>query len=337
MTSDTLDRRFCVAPMMEWTDRHCRAFHRTLSKGALLYTEMVTADALIHGDRQRLIGFDDCEHPVALQIGGSDPEKLAEATRIGADFGYVEINLNVGCPSDRVQSGRFGACLMREPELVAECVTAMQAATHLPVTVKNRLGVDEQDPRESLFSFVETVATAGVTIFIVHARKAILKGLSPKDNREIPPLDYNLVRELKADNPNLTIILNGGIASIEQAQEAVAGLDGVMLGRAAYHDPALLGRVDREILGSDTQIVRPEEAYRAYRPYVERRLSEGVPLHAITRHMLGLFAGKPGARMFRRQLGEESRSGAGIEVYDRALELIEREANRFANRGEIAA
>jgi tRNA-dihydrouridine synthase A len=337
MTSDTLDRRFCVAPMMEWTDRHCRAFHRTLSKGALLYTEMVTADALIHGDRQRLIGFDPCEHPVALQIGGSDPLKLAEATKITTDFGYGEINLNVGCPSDRVQSGRFGACLMREPDLVAECVSAMQAATHLPVTVKNRLGVDEQDPRESLFGFVQTVAKAGVTVFVVHARKAILKGLSPKDNREIPPLDYDLVRELKAANPHLTIILNGGIASIEQAQEAVAGLDGVMLGRAAYHDPALLGRVDREILGHATENIPAAEAYRAYRPYVERRLAEGVPLHAITRHMLGLFAGKPGARMFRRQLGEESRAGAGLEVYDRALELIEREATRFANRGEIAA
>jgi tRNA-dihydrouridine synthase A len=254
--------------MMEWTDRHCRAFHRTLSKGALLYTEMVTADALIHGDRNRLIGFDACEHPVAIQIGGSDPHKLAEATKISTDFGYGEINLNIGCPSDRVQSGRFGACLMREPDLVADCVSAMQAATHLPVTVKNRLGVDEQDPHESLFRFVETVAKAGVTVFVVHARKAILKGLSPKDNREIPPLDYDLVRALKAAHPHLTIILNGGISSIEQAQEAVTGLDGVMLGRAAYHDPSLLGRVDREILGHDTELVRPEQAYRAYRPYV---------------------------------------------------------------------
>ena len=337
MQSDTLDRRFCVAPMMEWTDRHCRAFHRVLSKGALLYTEMVTAEALIHGDRARLIGFDASEHPVALQIGGSDPAKLAEATKIGTDFGYDEINLNVGCPSDRVQSGRFGACLMREPELVAECVTAMQAATHLPVTVKNRLGVDDQDPEESLFGFVETVAKAGVTVFVVHARKAILKGLSPKDNREVPPLNYDLVRSLKAAHPHLTIILNGGIGNIQEAQEAVKGLNGVMLGRAAYHDPALLGHVDSEILGRDTPIVTPEAAYRAYRPYVERRLGEGVPLHAITRHMLGLFAGRPGARLFRRHLGETSRAGAGIEVYDEALALIERETTRFASRGQIAA
>ncbi|GIU67424.1 tRNA-dihydrouridine(20/20a) synthase [Candidatus Phycosocius spiralis] len=298
---------------------------------------MVTAEALIHGDRARLIGFDASEHPVALQIGGSDPAKLAEATKIGTDFGYDEINLNVGCPSDRVQSGRFGACLMREPELVAECVTAMQAATHLPVTVKNRLGVDDQDPEVSLFGFVETVAKAGVTVFVVHARKAILKGLSPKDNREIPPLNYDLVHSLKASHPHLTMILNGGIGSIEQAKRAVTGLDGVMLGRAAYHDPALLGHVDDEILGHDTAIVTPEEAYRAFRPYVVRRLGEGVPLHAITRHMLGLFAGRPGARLFRRHLGETSRAGAGIEVYDEALALIEREASRFASRGQIAA
>jgi tRNA-dihydrouridine synthase A len=323
-----LDRRFSVAPMMDWTTRHCRAFHRTLSKGALLYTEMVTADALIHGDPQRLIGFDSIEHPVALQLGGSDPEKLARATRIGTEFGYDEINLNVGCPSDRVQSGRFGACLMREPSLVAECMVAMREATTLPVTVKNRLGVDEQEPRESLFAFTQTVAKSGVDVFIVHARKAWLKGLSPKDNREIPPLDYEIVRELKRAHPGLTIILNGGLDSIAQVQTEMAGLDGVMLGRAAYHDPALLGHVDREILGMDTDIITPKAAFTAFRPYVEARLNEGVPLHAMTRHMLGLFMGKAGARLYRRTLSEHTRDGAGLDVYDTALELIARESER---------
>ena len=324
----TIDRRFSVAPMMDWTTRHCRAFHRTLSKGALLYTEMVTADALIHGDPQRLIGFDACEHPVALQLGGSDPEKLARATKIGAAFGYDEINLNVGCPSDRVQSGRFGACLMREPSLVAECMVAMREATTLPVTVKNRLGVDEQEPRDSLFAFTETVAKSGVDVFIVHARKAWLKGLSPKDNREIPPLDYEIVRELKTAHPNLTIILNGGLNSIAQAQTEMSGLDGIMLGRAAYHDPALLGHIDSAILGYGSEIVTPEAAFAAFRPYVIARLGESVPLHAMTRHMLGLFMGRPGARLYRRTLGEHAQAGAGIDVYDAALEAIAQETER---------
>jgi tRNA-dihydrouridine synthase A len=314
--------------MMDWTTRHCRAFHRVLSKGALLYTEMVTAEALIHGDPKRLIGFDAVEHPVALQIGGSDPDKLATATKIGTSFGYDEINLNVGCPSDRVQSGRFGACLMREPLLVAECVAAMREATPLPVTVKNRLGVDDQAPRESLFGFTETVAKAGVDVFIVHARKAWLKGLSPKDNREIPPLDYEIVRDLKAAFPHLTIILNGGLDTLAQAKQESAGLDGVMLGRAAYHTPAILGYVDREMLGEDTHIITPEAAFAAYRPYVVARLAEGVPLHAMTRHMLGLFTGRAGARMFRRTLSEHTRDGAGIEVYDAAFDVIARETER---------
>jgi tRNA-dihydrouridine synthase A len=314
--------------MMDWTTRHCRAFHRVLSKGALLYTEMVTAEALIHGDPKRLIGFDAVEHPVALQIGGSDPDKLATATKIGTSFGYDEINLNVGCPSDRVQSGRFGACLMREPLLVAECVAAMREATPLPVTVKNRLGVDDQAPRESLFGFTETVAKAGVDVFIVHARKAWLKGLSPKDNREIPPLDYEIVRDLKSAFPHLTIILNGGLDTLAQAKQEIAGLDGVMLGRAAYHTPAILGYVDREMLGEDTNIITPEAAFAAYRPYVVARLAEGVPLHAMTRHMLGLFTGRAGARMFRRTLSEHTRDGAGIEVYDAAFDVIARETER---------
>lgn len=323
-----LDRRFSVAPMMDWTTRHCRAFHRVLSKSALLYTEMVTADALIHGDPERLIGFHACEHPVALQLGGSDPDKLARATKIGAAFGYDEINLNVGCPSDRVQSGRFGACLMREPTLVAECMVAIREATTLPVTVKNRLGVDEQEPRTSLFEFTDTVAASGVDVFIVHARKAWLKGLSPKDNREIPPLDYEIVRDLKRAYPNLAIILNGGLSTIEQVKAEMNGLDGVMLGRAAYHDPAILGHVDAEILGKDTDIVTPEAAFAAFRPYVAARLLENVPLHAMTRHMLGLFMGKAGARLYRRTLAEHTREGAGIDVYDAALDVIMRETER---------
>jgi tRNA-dihydrouridine synthase A len=314
--------------MMDWTTRHCRAFHRVLSKGALLYTEMVTADALIHGDAQRLIGFDAREHPVALQLGGSDPDKLAQATQIGASFGYKEINLNVGCPSDRVQSGRFGACLMREPALVAECVSAMRDATDLPVTVKNRLGVDDQEPRESLFGFVETVAQTGVDVFIVHARKAWLKGLSPKDNREIPPLDYQIVRDLKLAFPHLTIILNGGLNDLAQAKAEMVGLDGVMLGRAAYHDPALLGHVDTAFLGASGAAVTPEAAFLAFRPYVVERLSQGVPLHAMTRHMLGLFQGQAGARLYRRALSEHTKDGADIGVYDRALEIIAQQQAR---------
>jgi tRNA-dihydrouridine synthase A len=323
-----LDRRFSVAPMMDWTTRHCRAFHRVLTKGALLYTEMVTADALIHGDPQRLFGFDACEHPVALQLGGSDPEKLARASKIGAAFGYDEINLNVGCPSDRVQSGRFGACLMREPTLVAECMVAMREVTNLPVTVKNRLGVDDQEPRDSLFAFTDAVAKSGVDVFIVHARKAWLKGLSPKDNREIPPLDYQIVRDLKRAHPDLTIILNGGLDNLDQVKAEMAGLDGVMLGRAAYHDPAILGQVDSEILGLTSNTVSPEEAFTAYRPYVIARLEEGVPLHAMTRHILGLFMGRPGARIFRRTLAEKGGAGAGIDVYDAALDVIARESDR---------
>jgi tRNA-dihydrouridine synthase A len=323
-----LNRRFSVAPMMDWTTRHCRAFHRALSKGALLYTEMVTAEALFHGDPHRLIGFYPNEHPVALQIGGSDPDKLAQATRIGDSFGYDEINLNVGCPSDRVQSGRFGACLMREPTLVAECISAMREVTTLPVTVKNRLGVDDQEPRESLFGFVETVAKAGVDVFIVHARKAWLKGLSPKDNREIPPLDYQIVRDLKAAFPHLTIILNGGLDTLAQAKHESEGLDGVMLGRAAYHYPAILGYIDRDFLGEDTPIITPEAAFAAYRPYVVARLAEGVPLHAMTRHMLGLFTGRAGARLFRRTLGEHATGDAGIDVYDAALDAIAQETQR---------
>ena len=323
MSTLSPSRRFCVAPMMDWTDRHCRAFHRVLTRRALLYTEMAVDQAVLHGDAPRLIGFDPAEQPVAIQLGGSDPELLARAARIAQGFGYIEINLNVGCPSDRVQSGRFGACLMREPELVRECLQAMREAVSVPVTVKHRLGVDEQDARESLFGFVETVAQSGVTTFIVHARKAWLDGLSPKENRDIPPLDYDLVRELKAARPELEIILNGGLADLDHALEAGAGLDGVMLGRAAYHTPWILSEVDARFYGEPARDLDPASALQAYRPYVEARLAEGVRLNAMTRHMLGLFAGRPGARQWRRVLSETAhRPGADWSVVEAAMHAV---------------
>ena len=305
--------------MMDWTDRHCRAFHRVLSRRALLYTEMVTAQAVLRGDRERLIGFSPVEHPVALQLGGAEPRLLAEAARIGEDFGYDEINLNVGCPSDRVQSGRFGACLMREPELVADCMAAIAAAVSIRATVKCRIGVDEQDPEESLFTLVDLCAKAGVSTFAVHARKAWLEGLSPKENRDVPPLDYALVRRLKVERPDLTIVLNGGIGDLDQAMTHLEWADGVMLGRAAYHTPGLLGAVDARVFG-DGQPVDGRAAVEAYRPYMTARLAEGAPFYAMARHMLGLFSAAPGARAWRRILTVEGvKSGAGLEVLDRAL------------------
>ena len=319
--------------MMDWTDQHCRTFHRALSGRALLYTEMVTAPAVIHGDRERLLGFDAVEHPVALQLGGSNPEQLAEAARIGEGFGYDEINLNVGCPSDRVQSGKFGACLMREPELVADCMAAIREAVSVPATVKCRIGVDDQDPAASLFATVDASAAVGITTFTVHARMAWLKGLSPKENRDVPPLDYALVRRLKRERPDLTICINGGIASLDAAEahlDASDGvqLDGVMLGRAAYHEPALLGQVDRRIFGETTPDVDPFAAIERYKPYLAARLEEGVQLPAMTRHMLGLMHGRRGARAFRRILTVDSIApGAGIEVLERAVDAV-REAER---------
>jgi tRNA-dihydrouridine synthase A len=305
--------------MMDWTDRHCRSFHRVLTRRALLYSEMVTSAAVLHGDRERLLGFDPAEHPVALQLGGSDPAELAQAARIGEALGYDEINLNVGCPSDRVQSGRFGACLMREPALVAECMAAIRQAVQVPATVKCRIGVDDQDPEASLFTLVDACAAAGVDTFIVHARKAILKGLSPKENRDVPPLNYDLVRRLKRLRPGLTIALNGGIGGLDAAEALLADFDGVMLGRAAYQDPGLLGEVDARIFG-EGEIVTPEAAVEAYLSYVEARLAEGVPLAAMTRHMLGLFQGRRGARAWRRILTVESvRPGADVQVILRAL------------------
>ena len=319
--------------MMDWTDRHCRVLHRALSSRALLYTEMLTTGAVLHGDRARLLGFDAVEHPVALQLGGSDPTDLAAAARIGEAEGYDEINLNVGCPSDRVQSGRFGACLMREPQLVAECMAAMGAAVKVPVTVKCRIGVDDQEPEESLFRLVDLCAQTGVTGFVVHARKAWLKGLSPKENRDVPPLDYELVHRLKRERAHLTIAINGGIGSLEEALPHLETMDGVMLGRAAYHTPALLGEVDRRVFGEERD-VSPAEAVELYRPYVERELAGGTHLAAMTRHMLGLFHGLPGARAWRRILTVEGvKPGAGIEVIEAALAQVLRAQDERGARG----
>jgi tRNA-dihydrouridine synthase A len=327
------NRRLSVAPMMDWTDRHCRAFHRALTKHALLYTEMVTAPAVIHGDHERLLGFDAVEHPVALQLGGSDPDQLAAAARIGEQFGYDEINLNVGCPSDRVQSGRFGACLMREPELVADCMAAIKGAVAVPATVKCRIGVDDQDPEQSLFATVDASAAVGVEVFVVHARKAWLKGLSPKENRDVPPLDYALVRRLKRERPHLSISLNGGVASLDEVEAHLddadgVRLDGVMLGRAAYHEPGLLGQADRRLFDPAARDVDAFEAVERYKPYLAARLAEGVNLPAMTRHMLGLMHGRPGARAFRRILTVEALApGAGLEVIDHAVDAV-REAEQ---------
>ncbi len=323
--------------MMDWTDRHCRAFHRGLTRHALLYTEMVTADAVIHGDRARLIGFSNVEHPIALQLGGSDAAKLAKAARIGAGLGYDEINLNVGCPSDRVQEGRFGACLMAEPQLVAECVASMRAAVKIPVTVKSRIGIDDQDEEADFQRFIETVAAAGCTTFIVHARKAWLKGLSPKENRELPPLDYGRVYRLKAARPDLEVIINGGIETLAECQEHLKHVDGVMLGRAAYHDPYLLAEVDGRVLGLDTSPVTRRAALEALFPYVEQHIARGGRLSNITRHVLGLYHGQPRGRLFRRILSEEAtKPGAGVEVLRKAIAVVDGAAGTRASAAAAA-
>jgi tRNA-dihydrouridine synthase A len=313
--------RFCVAPMMDGTDRHCRFFHRLLTRRARLYTEMIVAEAALHGDRARLLGFNEVEHPVALQLGGSEPGKLAEAARIGEGFGYDEINLNVGCPSDRVQSGAFGACLMKTPALVADCVAAMRAAVSVPVTVKCRIGVDDQDPEESLFGFVKEVAASGCDVFIVHARKAWLQGLSPKENREIPPLEYDLVRRLKMSRPDLTIVLNGGLLSVAHALEESHGVDGVMLGRAAYGEPAILADVDRLFFGEEASAPALPGVVSAMSDYVKRAAADGVRPHHVVRHMLGLFHGKAGARTWRRLLSQQG-AGTPPDILDAALGAI---------------
>ena len=309
--------------MMEWTDRHCRFFHRMLTRRALLYTEMLTTGAVLHGDRVRLLRHDSAEHPLALQLGGSDPRALAACAHLGADLGFDEINLNAGCPSDRVQNGRFGACLMAEPALVGDCVAAMKAAVAIPVTVKCRIGIDEQDSQEALETFARAVEDAGADALIVHARKAWLKGLSPKENREVPPLDYGRVYRLKAAHPRLTVVLNGGIGSVETARAQLAHVDGVMMGRTAYQEPWRLLGVDPVFFGDGAPFGSANEAAAALIPYIERELAQGTRLHAITRHLHGLFRAVPGARAFRRRLaGAAMTPAAGAELLVAALALV---------------
>jgi tRNA-dihydrouridine synthase A len=322
-----LERRFCIAPMMDWTDRHCRVFHRLMTRRARLYTEMLTTGAIIHGDRQRLLGFDACEHPVALQLGGSEPRDLATAAKIGEDFGYDEINLNVGCPSDRVKDGRFGACLMAEPGLVAAGVEAMKRAVNIPVTVKCRIGIDDQDPETALDALARGVIAAGADALIVHARKAWLNGLSPKENRDIPPLDYDRVYRLKAAMPDVPIIINGGITGLTEAKKHLAHVDGVMLGRAAYQEPWRLLAVDPELFGEAAPFAAMKDVFEAMMPYIERELARGTRLHSMTRHFVGAFHAVPGARAFRRHLAENGvKAGAGVSVLRDAVALVEERA-----------
>ncbi|MFD1280998.1 tRNA dihydrouridine(20/20a) synthase DusA [Methylobacterium goesingense] len=324
-TDDISPWRFSVAPMMDWTDRYCRAFHRTLSRRARLYTEMVTTGAVIHGPRDRLLGFADIEHPVAVQLGGSNPSDLAEAARIAEAYGYDEVNLNVGCPSDRVQDGRFGACLMREPAVVAACVGAMKAAVSVPVTVKCRIGVDDQDTEQALDALTHAVVAAGVDGLVVHARKAWLQGLSPKENRDVPPLDYPRVARLKRSHPGLPIAINGGIATIAEAAAHLADVDGVMIGRAAYSDPAILLAVDPVLFGESAPAVDPFAALEAFEPVLAGFLQEGVRLHAVTRHMLGLLNGRPGARAYRRHLSTAgTQADAGLATLRAAIAQVSR-------------
>jgi tRNA-dihydrouridine synthase A len=318
-----VNRRFSIAPMMDWTDRHCRFFHRLLTRRALLYTEMLTTGAVIHGDRARLLAYSPQEHPVALQLGGSEPAALTACAKIGEDFGYDEINLNVGCPSDRVQEGRFGACLMQEPARVGDCIAAMKAAVAVPVTVKCRIGVDDQDPEQALDVFTRAVASAGADAVIVHARKAWLRGLSPRENRDVPPLDYERVHRLKAAHPDTTIVINGGIAGVEHAQALIGRLDGVMLGRAAYQDPWRLLAVDPVFFGEPAPLASARDAVEALVPYVETELARGTRLSAITRHVIGLFQGVSGARAFRRHLAMAAvKPGANAQVLTDALALV---------------
>ena len=318
--------KLSVAPMMDWTDRHCRYLHRQLTRHALLFTEMVTSAAIVHGDRERLLGFDASEHPVAVQLGGSDPAELAEAARIAESFGYDEINLNVGCPSDRVQSGRFGACLMAEPDLVASCVAAMRAAVGIPVTVKIRIGIDEQETEENLDRFADLMVSAGADALYVHARKAWLKGLSPKENREVPPLDYDRVHRLAARLAPFPVMINGGITTLKAVDEHLAVTSGVMMGRAAYHDPMLLTLVDERVFGAPRGRVELREIIGAMVDYAEREVRRGTRLNQITRHVLGLANARPGARTFRQILSvDAARRGAGPEIIWRAFDALEPE------------
>ncbi len=318
-----MDRKFSIAPMMEWTDRRCRTFHRKLTRHALLYTEMVTTGAVLHGDRSRLLGFDPEEHPVALQLGGSDAGALAQCARIAEGFGYREVNLNVGCPSDRVQEGRFGACLMAEPVLVGACVAAMKAAVSIPVTVKCRIGIDDQDPEVALKTMAAAVRAAGADALIVHARKAWLQGLSPRENRDIPPLDYGLVYRLKAAHPDLPVIINGGVLTVEAARDHLSHVDGVMMGRAAYQEPWRLLAVDPMLFGQAAPQESMKAAIEALYPYIDREVGRGARLHAITRHLHGAFHGVPGARAYRRHLATQAvKPGASVAVLAEALAMI---------------
>lgn len=321
-----------TAPMMDWTDRHDRFFLRLISRRVLLYTEMITTGAILHGDRDRFLAFDPAERPLALQLGGAVPEELAICARLAAERGYDEVNLNVGCPSDRVQNARFGACLMAEPALVADCVFAMRSAASIPVTVKTRIGIDEQDSYDDLRAFVETVAAAGCTTFIIHARKAWLQGLSPKQNREVPPLHYERVYRLKQDFPALEIVINGGILTLDEAEAHLVHVDGVMIGRAAYQTPYILAEADRRFFGDDTAPPSREEVVLRLLPYVQAQMERGVPVKSITRHILGLFNGLPGARLWRRHLSEAAhRPGAGPEVIEQALtRVLEVQSRRTA-------
>ena len=318
-----LNRKFTVAPMLDWTDRHCRYFHRLLTKQAVLYTEMVTTGALLHGDIDRHLRFNAQEHPLALQLGGSDPHDLTACARLAEDYGYDEVNINVGCPSERVQKGAFGACLMAEPELIGECINAMQAAVNIPVTVKNRIGIDDQDDYEGLHRFISTVAQAGCKTFIIHARKAWLKGLSPKENREIPPLRYALVYQIKQEFPQLEILINGGITTLEQCQMHLQHVDGVMVGREAYHNPWVLAQVDAQLYGTSTAVDDRKAIVEAFLPYVQQQLEQGIPLGHVTRHILGIFQGMAGARAWRRHISENAhKAGAGVALLREAMQMV---------------
>lgn len=322
MTSN-IDRRFTLAPMMEWSTSDCRTFWRLLTKKAVLYSEMVTTGALLHGDKKRFLDYNACEHPLSLQLGGSNPKDLAECSKIAEDWGYDEVNLNCGCPSDRVQNGMIGACLMAEPDLVADCIAAMQAAVKIPVTVKHRIGIDDMEDYEGLANFVTPIAATGCNTFIVHARKAWLKGLSPKENREIPPLQYDKVIQLKQDFPHLEIIINGGITTLEQSKHLLKEVDGVMLGREAYANPYLLAEVDQQIYGESRPVISREEVMEAFIEYCAEQLSKGTRLNHLTRHILGLYQGMPGARHFRRVLSERAhKPGVGVEIIRQAMDAL---------------
>lgn len=319
----TLDRRFTLAPMMEWSTSDCRTFWRMLTKEAILYSEMVTTGALLHGDKKRFLDYNAGEHPLALQLGGSNPADLAECARIAEGWGYDEVNLNCGCPSDRVQNGMIGACLMAEPELVADCIATMQDAIKIPVTVKHRIGIDDMEDYAGLVNFVRTIAATGCNTFIVHARKAWLKGLSPKENREVPPLQYDKVYQLKQDFPQLNIIINGGITTLEQSKTLLDHVDGVMIGREAYSNPYLLAEVDQQLYGSLRPIISRAEVMEQFKEYCIEQLAKGARLNHLTRHILGLYQGLPGARQFRRVISEQAhKPGAGIEVLERALAVV---------------